>query len=211
MVALDLRLAEIELSRLAEMVGERFGALANLLPAFLAPERNGSLSADLRAGRRPRRRSSWARSSRAPSGLMNAMWPSCWSVCIGHFGALIGRCVKFGPPKPLDLRVEIRKVSALQQRVVGEIDAGDDVLRAERDLLGFGEEVVDAAIEHEPADDANGDFFFRNELGRIQNVERELLGELFVEELQAEFPFRECSGLDRIATDRGGGNRDPRR
>ena len=33
-----------------------------------------------------------------------------------------------------------------------EVDPGHDVLRAERDLLGLGEEVVDAAVEHQPAD-----------------------------------------------------------
>ena len=39
---------------------------------------------------------------------------------------------------------------------------------------------------------------FGDELGGVENVELELLGELFVEELQAELPFREVAGLDGV-------------
>ena len=80
------------------------------------------------------------------------MWPSCWKWAIGHFGALTGMWVKFGPPEALELGVEVGEVAALEERVVGEVDAGDDVLGAERHLLGLGEEVVDHPVEHEPTD-----------------------------------------------------------
>ena len=36
-----------------------------------------------------------------PTGFIIAMWPSCWKWAIGHFGALTGMCVKFGPPRRL--------------------------------------------------------------------------------------------------------------
>ena len=62
--------------------------------------------------------------------------------------------MKFGPPEPLDLRVEVGKVAALQQRIVAEIDARNDVAGAEGDLLGLGEEIIDATVEHQPAHDS---------------------------------------------------------
>ena len=42
------------------------------------------------------------------------------------------------------------------------------------------------------------DLFFRNELGRIEHVELELIGEVFVEHLHAQFPFREIAGGDGL-------------
>ena len=83
-----------------------------------------------------------------------------------------------GPAEPLQLRVEIGEVAALQQRVVREIDARNDVLRAERDLLGLGEEVVDAAVEHQPADAADRNLLLGNDLGRVEHIELELVGEV---------------------------------
>ena len=45
-------------------------------------------------------------------------------------------------PEPLELGVEVGKVASLQQGVVGEINAGRNVLCHERDLFRLGEEVV---------------------------------------------------------------------
>ena len=73
--------------------------------------------------------------------------------------------------EPLELRVEVGEVAALQQRIVGEVDARHDVLRAERDLLGLGEEVVDHPVEHEPPDAADGDLLLRDDLRRVEHVE----------------------------------------
>ena len=122
------------------------------------------------------------------------MWPSCWKLPNGHFGALIGRSVKFGLPEPLQLGVEVGEVPALQERVVGEVDAVDDVLRAERHLLGLGEEVVDDAVEHEAADRLHRHLFLGDELGRVEHVEREAVGEVVVEQLDPELPLREGAG-----------------
>ena len=46
--------------------------------------------------------------------------------------------------------------------------------------------------------DTHGQNFFRDELGRVENVELELVGELLVEQLQSELPLRERAGLDGI-------------
>ncbi len=60
--------------------------------------------------------------------------------------------VKVGPAESSQLRVVVRKISTLQQGIVAEVNAGDDVLRAESDLLGFGKEVVRISIQHHSAD-----------------------------------------------------------
>ena len=113
--------------------------------------------------------------------------------------------------EPLELGVEVREVAALQQRVVGEVDAGHDVLRAERDLLGLGEEVVDHAVEHQPADRPDRDDLLGDQLGRVEHVEVERVGELVVEQLDAELPLREVAAARSRPTGRAGGSRGRRR
>ena len=100
--------------------------------------------------------------------------------------------------EPFELRVQIGEDAALQQRVVREVDARHDVLGAERDLLGLGEEVVGIAIEHHPADRAHRNQLFGNELGRIEQVEVETCSAFLVEELHAELPLGKVAGLDRL-------------
>ena len=78
------------------------------------------------------------------------------------------------------------------------VDAGHDVLRAEGDLLGLSEEIVDIGVERQRADDLDRDLFFRNDLGRVEHVEFELLGKLLVEHLDAEVPLRIVARVDRI-------------
>ena len=83
-----------------------------------------------------------------------------------------------------------------QQRVVGEVDARDDVGGAERHLLGFGEEVVRVAVQHHAADHSHRHQFFRHDLGGVEDVEAEGLGLLLGEHLNAEFVFGVRAGLD---------------
>jgi hypothetical protein len=59
--------------------------------------------------------------------------------------------VEVRPAEARDLRVHVRVDAAGEQRIVGEVDAGHDVRRAEGDLLGLGEEVVGIAVEHHAA------------------------------------------------------------
>ena len=75
---------------------------------------------------------------------------------------------------------------------------GRHVLGHERDLLGLGEEIVRHPVEHQPADRDRRQHFFRNDLGRIEHVEIETVGEFLVEQLDLQFPFREIAGLDRV-------------
>jgi len=74
----------------------------------------------------------------------------------------------------------------------------DHVLRAEGDLLGVGEEVVRQPVQHQAADPADRDLLLRDDLGGVQDVEPEPVGELVVEQLQAEFPLGEVAGGDGV-------------
>jgi hypothetical protein len=100
--------------------------------------------------------------------------------------------------KTLQLRVEVREVPALQKRVVREVDPRHHVLRAECHLFRIGKEIVRHAVEHQPPDNAHRQDFFRDQLGRIEDVEIELFSKGVVEELNAKFPFREGAGIDRV-------------
>ena len=83
--------------------------------------------------------------------------------------------VEVRPAEARDLRVDVRVDAPREQRIVGEVDAGHDVRRAERDLLGLGEEVVGVAVEHHLADGRQRDQLLRNELRRVEHVEAEAL------------------------------------
>ena len=75
---------------------------------------------------------------------------------------------------------------------------GRNILGHERDLFGLGEEIVGHAVEHQPANRDRRQNLLRNDLGRIEHVEVEAVGEILVEQLQAQLPFREVAGLDRV-------------
>src|SRR5690606_15933146 len=98
--------------------------------------------------------------------------------------------------EPLQLRVEVREIAALQQRIIREVDAGRHVLRHERDLLGLGEEIVRHAVEHQAADGYRLEDFFRDDFGRVEDVELETVREFLIEELKVQFPLGKISSLD---------------
>ena len=99
-------------------------------------------------------------------------------------GRVDGQVGEVGAAQPLELGVEVGEVPALQQRVVGEVDAGDDVARAEGHLLGLGEEVARHLVQDQAANPADRDLLLRDDLGGIQHIEGEPVGEVVVEELQ---------------------------
>ena len=79
-----------------------------------------------------------------------------------------------------------------------EVDTGNDVAGVERDLLGFSEEIVDAAVKHQPTDDPDRDLLLGDDLGRVEHVEVEGIGESVVEELKPQLPLRVVAQLDRV-------------
>ncbi len=119
--------------------------------------------------------------------------------------------MKVGAAQPLELRVLVREQAPLQQRIVGEVDAGHDMRGAERDLLGLGEEIVGVAVQHHAADHAQRHQLFGHQLGRVQHVKAEPVGLFLREGLDAEFVFGEVAGIDRLPTGRGDESRDRRR
>jgi hypothetical protein len=85
-----------------------------------------------------------------------------------------------------------------QQRIVAEVDARHHVRRAERDLLGLGEEVVRVAVEHQAADRRTGTSSSGISLVASRMSKLNAFGLLFGEELQAQLPLGVLAGLDRF-------------
>jgi len=95
-----------------------------------------------------------------------------------------------------ELRIEIREIAPLKQRIVAEVHAGHDILSTECNLLGLGKEIVDATIEHQASDLFNWNIFFGDKLSGVQDVEGKFLSKFIIEELEAKFPFWIIAGLD---------------
>ncbi len=112
--------------------------------------------------------------------------------------------------QPFDLGIEIGKVTALQQRIVAEVDARHNVIGAERDLFGLREEIVDTAIQHQPADLSDRHFLFRDELGCVQYIEGELFGKFHRRRVGDPAPIPGSFRIEWHSRNRAGGNRDRR-
>ncbi len=106
--------------------------------------------------------------------------------------------VEIGAAEPGELRIHVGVDAAGKQGIVGEVDAGNDMRGAERDLLGLGEEIVGVTVEHHATDRRQRHQFLRHDLGRIQHVEAEAVGLCLSEDLQAQLPFGEVTRFDRF-------------
>ena len=100
------------------------------------------------------------------------------------------------PTKTTDLCIGIREQTPLQQRIVGEIQTGDNMPRMESRLFVFGKEVIRVAIEHHFANTLNGYQFFRDEFGWIEKIEVKLEFIFFRNQLEAQFVFRKIACFD---------------
>ncbi len=110
--------------------------------------------------------------------------------------------VEISAPETRYLRVDIGMVAAGQQRIVAEIDSRDHVCGAERNLLGLREEIVRISIENHSADRGDRHHLFRNQLGRIQDVEAESIGLFFRKQLHSQLPLRIVAGTRSPPTGR---------
>ena len=124
------------------------------------------------------------------------MWPSRWLLWTGATGTVDGDLVEVGSAQADELGVRVREEPALEQRIVGEVDAGHEVPGVEGDLLRLGEEVVGVAVEGELADALHGHELLGDELGRIEQIEVEGILVLLLDDLHAELPLREIAVLD---------------
>ena len=90
-----------------------------------------------------------------------------------------------------ELSVGVREVAALQQRVVGEANTGDDVTSAEGDLLGLGEVLVDVAVQFVLTHVFDGNQLLRPDLGGVEGIEFELVLVCLREDLNTKVPLGE--------------------
>ena len=156
-----------EQPRLAIMVGETRGADAKFvaLLVFPRPTRKAG-KAGHRAFARAAVLAGFVQAVRlviAPTLRHFALhMPVALEIHHRAFGRIDRQLVEIGAAQPLQLRVEIAEQPALQQRIVGKIDTGDNIGRAIGDLLGLGEEIVGRAVEYHAADDPHRQHFLGN-------------------------------------------------
>src|SRR3546814_5543548 len=128
------------------MVGEKLGTDTQLL--------GGIVALAVRGERREARLGARARSAilsgfsqavglviGAPGRHQRLHHPVALEIMERAFGRVDRNLMKVGRPQPRLLRVEVGEEPALEQWVVAEIDARNDVRRQEGGLLGFGEEI----------------------------------------------------------------------
>jgi len=105
--------------------------------------------------------------------------------------------------KTRDLGIKVREITALKERIIGEADSGDDMRGTEGHLLGFGEELIDVAIEDEFTDVTDRDEVLRPDLCGVEDIEVEFVLVLFLDDLDPELPLRVASirdGFDQVPT-----------
>src|SRR4030095_16740566 len=105
----------------------------------------------------------------------------------GALGRVDRNVREVGAAETFELGIEVGEVTSLKQRIVSKIDSGHNVLRAERDLLGLGKEIVHTAIEDEPADATDGDILLRDDLGGIEHIEVESLCKDLIDNMETQF------------------------
>jgi hypothetical protein len=107
--------------------------------------------------------------------------------------------VEVGTAEPDELRVGIREETALQERVVREIDSGYDVTGVERDLLRLREEIIGVTVERQPPHALKRHQLLGHDLGGIEQVEVEPVLLRLLDHLQAELPFGVRAVRDRFS------------
>jgi len=122
------------------------------------------------------------------------------SLVVMHLGdgCVDGNLVEVGSAEPGDLGVDVRMNASGKQRIVREIEPGNNVRRAECDLLGFRKKIVGISVKDETADRRHRHQFFRDYLGGVQHIERETLRLVLGKYLNAQLPLGKCAGLDRL-------------
>ena len=106
--------------------------------------------------------------------------------------------MKIGAAEPADLGIGVGEQAPLQKRVIGEINARNQVAWMKCCLFGLGKEVDRVSIEHHPPDHLYGNSFLGNDFRRVQDVEIEILRLRLVERLDTELPFGKGALSDRL-------------
>ena len=106
--------------------------------------------------------------------------------------------VEVRPTETQQLGVGVGEQPALQQRVVGEVDARHDMADVEGGLLGLGEEVVRVAVEGHLAELLHRHQLLGDDFGRVQQVEVELVLVGLLDHLHAQLPLEVVAHLDGL-------------
>lgn len=77
--------------------------------------------------------------------------------------------------KSRKLSIEVRKISSLEERIVGETNARNNMASCESSLLGLSEILVNVTVEFELANIPNRYEFLGPYFGRIEYVEVEVM------------------------------------
>ncbi len=109
-----------------------------------------------------------------------------------------GELLKVGPVVAVQLRVEVRVEPALQQGVVGKVDAAHDVAGLEHDLLRLGEEVGRVTVQLQHPQLGQGRELLGDDLGRVQQVEAKGQRLVLVDHLHRELPGGAVARLDGV-------------
>ena len=197
MALLGLGLRQVELASLAVVIGEGLRANPQLLPLNLLGKGTEAVLRILARAANLAAPGVWLVIC-AARGIVKRHVAVLLEMVERTSGRIDRQMSEVRTAKPLQLGVEVREIPSLQQRIVAEVDARNDIAGVERHLLGLGEEIVDAAVQHEPPDDSNRDLLLGNDLGRVEHIEVEGIGEIIVEELKPELPLRIIAQLDRV-------------
>ena len=96
------------------------------------------------------------------------------------------------------MRIGVREETPLQQRIVAEINARDDMSGMEGRLFIFGKEVIRVAVEDHSANPLHRHQRLGDQLGGIEQVEVKSKFILFGDQLQAKLKFRVVPGFDGL-------------
>jgi len=127
---------------------------------------------------------------------------------VGHLAvALVGGDVLLRPvdgqlqvvgADAVALRVGVGEGAALQELVVGEVEAIDEDAGAEGDLLDLGEVVDGVAVKHEAAYGQERELLLGPDLRRVERVEVKLLVLVVRHHLHEHLPLGEVAALDGL-------------
>ena len=135
----------------------------------------------------------------ANAALNDAVQHVAVTLIVGHRcnGLVDWDFMKVRTAQSRQLRVAVRKKAALQ-RIVAETNAGHQAAGMKRNLLRFGKIIIWVAVEHKLADHLYRYHRFRNEFGRIEQVEVELMFVGCRHDLHPKFPLRVAPLITRF-------------
>ena len=132
-----------------------------------------------------------------------AMWPSCWKWATGHFGALTGRWVKLGLPSRLSWVSRYEKLRPCSRGSLLKSMPGTTfwVQKATCSVSAKKLSTVRSSTSRPIAPHRHQ--LLGDDLGGVEDVEVERVGEVVVEQLDAELPLREVTAVDGVPGHRG--------